>query len=150
MLKMLLFRCIVGTSGYTIMVLAIMRIPIATFSILNNTAPFWAAILGYFIAGDQILKFEIFCMIGCFCGVLILTLEKDTEILEKRQTSLIGIWMAIICAVGYAFVTVAARQLRAVSAPLMIFYYSSFASTAFAIYLFLIARSYTIFSYTKS
>lgn len=70
---MLVGRCVIGTIAYTTMVLSIMRIPVSTLSILMNTAPFWAAILGYLIAGDNILKFEVFCMIGCFAGVIVLT-----------------------------------------------------------------------------
>jgi drug/metabolite transporter (DMT)-like permease len=70
---MLVLRCLIGVIAYIAAMLGVMRIPVSTFAILMNTSPFWAAILGYIISRDLILKFEVVCMFGCFCGVFILT-----------------------------------------------------------------------------
>ena len=79
--KMLVLRCLIGVLAYVAAMIAVMRIPVSTFAILMNTSPFWAALLGYLISRDKILKFEFVCIIGCFIGVYFLT-QKDRSISE--------------------------------------------------------------------
>ena len=132
MVKMLIARVVIGTWTFATRVLSIMIIPIGTFSVLVNTAPFWAAILGFLIAGDTILKFEIICMIGCFVGVIILTQGREEQ---TRKNSFLGICFAMITAWGYSFVMVATRYLQEIDMPLMNLYYSFTSATSFGLYL---------------
>jgi drug/metabolite transporter (DMT)-like permease len=72
----LFVRCIAGLLGFNSMVFALKVLNVFTTTVILNTVPFWTGILGYFILGDKVTKFEIFCMIGCFAGVVILAMSK--------------------------------------------------------------------------
>jgi drug/metabolite transporter (DMT)-like permease len=51
-------------------------------NIIWNTAPFWAAILGYFFFGDALHKVEVIAMICSFGGILLLSFSKKTVVLD--------------------------------------------------------------------
>jgi drug/metabolite transporter (DMT)-like permease len=77
--SMLFIRCVAGVIGFNSMVYSLSVLPVFITSIIFNTAPFWAGILGYIMLGDKVSKFEVVCMIGCFIGVTILAMRKDNQ-----------------------------------------------------------------------
>ena len=52
----LLVRTIVGLIGFNAFVYGVKILPMFIMSIINNTAPFWASILGYFILNEKVSK----------------------------------------------------------------------------------------------
>ena len=72
-------RCIIGTIGFTTIVLALLYIPLYLVGIIQNTMPFWAAIIGYCMNREKVLKLEILCIIGCFAGLVVLMLHKKEQ-----------------------------------------------------------------------
>ena len=56
--------------------LALTMIPLALATIIFNLAPFWTAILGYFVLGDPIYKIEFVAMAVCLALVVYMTLQK--------------------------------------------------------------------------
>lgn len=75
--KMVFLRSIAGLLGFTCMVLSLQFLPIFISQIVFNTAPFWTAILGFFMLGTSVSSFDIICMLGCFLGVAMLILAKS-------------------------------------------------------------------------
>lgn len=72
-----LARCLVGLTGFSLFVFTTKILPLSICGIIQNTAPFWTAILSYRFMGDVISRVELVCMIGCFVGVVVLMLAKD-------------------------------------------------------------------------
>lgn len=72
-------RAVLGAIGYGTMVYSVSNLPLMISTILINTNPFWCALLGVFMLGENVSVFHCICMIGCFTGVVILTLTKDQD-----------------------------------------------------------------------
>ena len=84
-------------------------------------------------------------MVSSFVGVICIGLakpedlkEKDTSYMsefEKEHAYLIGIIMALLCAIGGATIGVASRRLKTMHYAVIQFAYGLFASLAMALYL---------------
>ena len=108
-------------------------------TILNNTAPFYTLILGYYILQEKVTSSDILCLIGCFSGVLVLSLS--TERANNSQTGLkegynplIGIMCCMFTAIGYSSVIVLTRKLKNIHYSIMLFQYGFWATSLFLIY----------------
>ena len=73
-------RCICGLIAFTSMVYGVKLLPIFLTVIIVNTSPFWTALIGYLTLGDKLTFTELFCIVGCFIGVVILGLAKKLEL----------------------------------------------------------------------
>jgi drug/metabolite transporter (DMT)-like permease len=75
--KLLLsLKVILCIAAFTCFLLALNRLPIGILSVLDNTAPFWSMILGYFIFEESFSTFELVATFGAFIGVAILALSS--------------------------------------------------------------------------
>ena len=68
----LAIRIIVGFIGFTMMVSTVQILPLSFFSVIFNTAPFWAAIISWYMLGETVTCMLMLCMAGSFFGILIL------------------------------------------------------------------------------
>ena len=80
----LFFRSFVGTFGFIVIVYACKYLPIYLVQIFVNTSPFCSLILGYLVNGDRITLKQFGCMVGCFCGIVVLSLSQRDE--QKGST----------------------------------------------------------------
>jgi drug/metabolite transporter (DMT)-like permease len=78
--SLLALRCIVGLIGFTCNVYTVSLIPLFLTSIIFNTSPFWTSIMQYCTAGVSISYSEMIGMLGCFGGVIVLSLAKNADI----------------------------------------------------------------------
>ena len=81
-------RNALGLITFTALVLAAKLLPIFINQIILNTAPFWAAIMTYFINNEKISKSMLICMIGCLAGIVLMAYSKkagDTTISTKLE-----------------------------------------------------------------
>ena len=72
-------RNFLGIAGFTTLVYAAKYLPIFIVQICFNTAPFWTAILTYLINKEVMTKSTFICMIGCFVGIIILSISKKSD-----------------------------------------------------------------------
>ena len=68
-----------GLTAFTCEVYGLIYLPVFVAVIIFNLAPFITAIFGYFINNELVSKITKVCMIGCFSGVIILTVSKKHE-----------------------------------------------------------------------
>ena len=66
--------------GFTTLVYSLEAIPLFIVVIIYNTAPFWTGIMGHYFLSDQFTKLEVFLIMGCFSGVIVLALAKGNVI----------------------------------------------------------------------
>ena len=117
---LVLNRALFGAAAYGGMVLAVGNVSIFLFTIILNTTPFWTAMLGYYFLGEALTSFEFLCMIGCFAGVVTLTLSNESELetterkkyLVEGESPMFGMFCSLVCAIGSAVVIVTTRKLK--------------------------------------
>ena len=73
------FRNFIGILGFTSLLYAAKNLPIFISQTIFNIAPFWTAIMSYFINKERLTSTTFICMIGCFIGVIILSLSKQAS-----------------------------------------------------------------------
>jgi drug/metabolite transporter (DMT)-like permease len=73
------FRNFVGILGFTALLYSAKNLPIFISQTIFNIAPFWAAIMSYFINKEKITLVTFVAMVGCFAGVVILGLSKQNS-----------------------------------------------------------------------
>ena len=74
---MLWIRCCFGIFAYTIMTISLKYVPLYLIGIIGNTMPIWIVIMEFCVQHKPICKMDIVCMIGCFIGIIIITLSND-------------------------------------------------------------------------
>ena len=140
------------------MVFSVKYLPIFISAIVFNTAPFWTAILGFFLLGNRISMFDLLMMVGCFTGITILSLNQERssavldddsdadnqshEIIDNihstRITSyefVIGMSCILTTSIMYSLVSVLTQKLKSIHFSLMMFHYGWIASLMVFIYL---------------
>ena len=138
--RFLLFvRSVAGLIGFTTLVIGVFYIPISIAAIIFGMTPFWTAILGYYINNTDVQKIDIMCMIGCFVGVILLTMCKNDEagkdVLYDQQKYAIGVVCIVITSWTWSLANVLTRKLKEVHVSLMMFHYGWLASSILLIYL---------------
>ena len=154
----LFMRCVAGLTGFTCMVFSVKYLPIFISAIVFNTAPFWTAILGFFMLGNRISCFDLFMMIGCFTGITILSLyqNRSSQVLSEDEEHLstsiidnihstqitsfefiIGMSCILTCSITYSLVSVLTQKLKTIHFSLMMFHYGWVASSMVFLYLIL-------------
>lgn len=142
---MLLLRCIIGTIGFTSITFGVAMVPLLVQNTIFNTAPFWAALLGFFFLGEVITSFEIFAMIVSFGGVVLIALSNsatgssesaDTAAVDTIDYSsgkqILGCCLIFLTSLCYAFVSIVTRKMQSMHFAVMLFYYSVVAVVASA------------------
>ena len=98
-----------------------------------NTAPFWVAILSYFLLKTRLKIKDGVLMIGCFTGVVLLALSKYSTNEEQDSDDpkvvtnfeyMIGIILLTVLAIGYSIVSVISRMLKDVHFSVILFWYA--------------------------
>ena len=131
-----------GCVGYTCLVISLKLIPMFIFIIIFNTVPFWSSILGYYVCGDKISRFEVCLMVGCFSGVVALALAKggvfdfqnetsvqnENEIKISTSNYVYGMGSVLITSWMFSSITVITRKIRDLHFTLMMFHYGLFAT----------------------
>ena len=74
-----MFRTALGIVGFPMFIYGLKMVPIFIASIITATRPFWVSFLGYLVLKEKVSKSIICCMIGCFCGVIIIALSKRSD-----------------------------------------------------------------------
>ena len=108
-------------------------------NILDNTAPFYTLILGYYILQEKVTMTDILCLVGCFSGVLVLSLFTESASnsqtgLKEGYNPLIGIMCCMLSASSYSFIIVLTRKLKNIHYSIMLFQYGFWATLLFIIY----------------
>ena len=117
-------------------------LPLSVFFIVMNVTPFLVAILACLWLKEKISIVEVFCMIGAFGGILLVSLTKPVEEEVDDESGSDTYNIGLLCALGSAFCVaitlVTTRKLKALSVYVIQWYYAltSTVTTAFCIIIF--------------
>ena len=75
--KFVVVRSVAGALGYGSLVYSIVNLPLMVGVILINTNPFFCALLAYYYLNETVSSTMLVCMLGCFFGIVVLSLSKD-------------------------------------------------------------------------
>jgi len=75
--KLLAARSFFGMAGSVLGVASLIFIPISLQTIIFQTNPFWSSLIAYFALKEAIGRLEIFGMIVCFAGVMIIATSSS-------------------------------------------------------------------------
>ena len=142
MFKFVIVRSVAGAIGYGSLVYSIVNLPMMVGVIIINTNPFFCAFLAYFYLKESVTKHEIICMIGCFVGIIILSLSKDKQTstlseltgLLVPQNHFIGFLASIMCSFFSAIVYVVTRRTKNIHFSIMLFHYGWIATPLFMLW----------------
>ena len=70
--KPCMIRAIVGTISFTTMNIGMMNLPLAIFTVIFNSTPFFTAILAYLYLKESITVCEVVAMAGSFSGIILI------------------------------------------------------------------------------
>lgn len=73
----MLARAVIGQGSFAFFMVSLSMNPLIIQMVIFQTSPFWAAILGYFINKEPIMRIEYIAMAICFAGVILIALSKD-------------------------------------------------------------------------
>ena len=95
-------------------------------SICYNTTPVYTSILGYYMLKEKVTHYEVLSMIGCFMGVLILSLmSNDTSNqqkgLKEGYNTAFGMMCCVISALLESFWIVLTRRHRNIHSSILLF-----------------------------
>ena len=136
----LLYRCLIGFVGFTSLTYATPMIPLLVQNTLFNTAPIWASLIGYFALRESLTQFEIFAMIVCFSGVLIIAsqglVDKRNQVDDDEHTFgesvmgsyALGCCLVLVTSLAYASVSVLTRIMQKTHWSVVLFYYGCLAT----------------------
>ena len=79
----LIGRSIVGTIAFSAMYVSVQHLPVFIAHIGSNLSPFWAALFGYCVNKEKLRCFQGICMVGCFAGIVVLSVTKSEAEDEK-------------------------------------------------------------------
>ena len=115
-------------------------IPLLVQNTLFNTAPIWASLIGYFALRESLTQFEIFAMIVCFSGVLIIAsqglVDKRNQVDDDEHTFgesvmgsyALGCCLVLVTSLAYASVSVLTRIMQKTHWSVVLFYYGCLAT----------------------
>mmetsp|Transcript_12050 Transcript_12050/g.15385 ORF Transcript_12050/g.15385 Transcript_12050/m.15385 type:complete len:195 (-) Transcript_12050:395-979(-) len=142
----LLLRCVLDLTAYIGIVFALPLVPLIVQSTIFNTAPFWASILGCFVLGELITRFELFAMVLSFGGILCIcfSAQKNSSgaeieaaegaspaALEAAEADsgnqLLGEAIVLVVSWCFAGVTILTRKMQKLHFTIVLFYQSCLA-----------------------
>ena len=109
---------IFGLITFITMLMALKVLPMSFCGLMINTAPFWSALIGYFLLQDELSKVEIACMVGSFVGVAVLisSTPGDSSGVKVTQLAyLAGIIAIFLCALSYSVVGILTRMMTTIN-----------------------------------
>lgn len=118
------------------MIFGIENLPLMISTILINTNPFFVALLSQYFLREKIGKLHVFCLTGCFIGVILLSTNKE-ETHKKDLTPLnytFGVVGGLVCAMTSSVVFVMTRIVKEIHFSIMIYQYASVATVMFILY----------------
>jgi drug/metabolite transporter (DMT)-like permease len=76
-------------TGATIFIFALSLISLGPLMAIDNTAPFWAILMGYCFLGEKLTLLEVIAIICSFGGILLISFGKHNseEDLEDSKTN---------------------------------------------------------------
>lgn len=124
----LVTRCFIGSFGFMMLVFEAMWLPVFIAQTMNNTMPFFTSIFGFLVNGEKLRKEMLFCMIGCFAGVLILNLFRpDKQNVKDFQNFNYGMASAFSFIICGSMVAVLNRKMKSIHFSIIQFDYALFA-----------------------
>ena len=76
---------------------SIMLLPISTMTILFNTHPLFLTVLAAIFLGEPMTIKELFCLMGCFLGVILISQSGSESI---SMIGLVAVFGASVCQAG--------------------------------------------------
>ena len=124
-------RACIGLFNCKLQVLLYMWLPVFISTAIMNTMTFWVAICGFIINNETIKRKLIYCMIGCFCGSIMLIWPdkkgKEVEAAVKTEKPpatnsaafaipplSIGVISGFVMVILYSIVQVLTRRMKSV------------------------------------
>ena len=83
----LFLRCVLDLCGYVGTVFGLPLVPLIVMSTIFQTAPFWASILGYFVIGETISRFELVAMFASFGGIICICISSRQHADDGKDTA---------------------------------------------------------------
>ena len=129
--KYLLLRSLCGSIGLIFVVLGMTTLTLTTFSILLNCSPFFTALLAYLWVGDKMTCYDIFAMIGSFCGIIVIALaDPDASSVSNvmfpgwgvKMVYVVGVGCCLVGAVTFSMWVSANRMLQNIHYSVVFFY----------------------------
>ena len=116
----LVIRGFAGTIAFITLTLSLKNVPLSIFQCITNSLPFMVALLVFVWLRERISICELFAMVACFSGIVIVALNnsesEDSQVSEEDELSMyqFGILMAVVTTMMYAVAGVTTRRLRTV------------------------------------
>lgn len=131
----MLARCLIGTLTFYMLVLESSWLPIFIAQTINNMMPFFSGIFGFLINGEKIKKALIYCMVGCFVGIVVLNVYRpEKQANQKFDHFNWGMVAGFTFVVGGALVNVLNRKMKSIHFSIIQFDYAFIAwATMFTI-----------------
>lgn len=90
-----------GNLGYLTQTWAIKYLPLSIWTLIINLSPFTCAILGYFILGERVSRFQQFCIAISFAGVAVVASQQEDDAKHQERVWIMsGIVFGSLLAVG--------------------------------------------------
>lgn len=97
----------IGAIGYGTQTFCMISVPVVIWTLIINCAPFYAAILAYFVLGETVNRFYFLSALGTFAGILMVTLNQEDPIKNGEINGVkvisYGVAFGVICAIVDSF-----------------------------------------------
>ena len=128
--KFLIVRSLICTCGIFLCNFSFSIVPITTFTILLNMAPFFTSLLAHFFLNETVSLFEIFAMTCSFGGIALIAFAQPAEQptgnifagMAERPRYLMGLGAAVLMSFLYAVYLVCTRFLKELHPSVLFFY----------------------------
>ena len=75
----LMIRGFAGTIGFITLTISLKNVPLSIFQCITNSLPFMVALLAFLWLRERISLYEVFAMVACFSGILIVALDNSEQ-----------------------------------------------------------------------
>ena len=75
----LMIRGFAGTIAFITQIISLKNVALSIFQCITNSLPFMVALLAFFWLRERISLFEVFAMVACFSGILIVALDNSEQ-----------------------------------------------------------------------
>ena len=140
-------RIFFGYACYTLQIYCFSVLPVGFVQTLIATGPFFAAIIGFMLLNEGLSRTELLCMLGCFFGIVALSLAKPKDSMSSDDQAhlvdpvayLSGILVGIFCAFSFAIIGITTRMMKDLSMNMIQFHYG-WTCTLFSLLLLLLQK----------
>lgn len=124
----LILRAAFGTCGIFANFYALSHIPVGDAMALNKTAPFFTLLLSWFLMKERMTARQAFCVLGAFCGALMVVKPGFGIGGAFSVPALIGLFSGFCAGAAYAFLHKLGRA--GVDGAFIIMFFSVFSCVA--------------------